>query len=153
MKQHKAQTIVGIFVVLVILALIFLAFKVSGLTSISGHQGYTVTASFNNIGGLKVRAPVRISGVAVGYVTDIKLDPTTFNAVVVMDIDENQQQIPVDTSASIFTEGLLGANYVNLTPGYQTTYLGNGGHIKSTKSALILENLIGQLLFNVKKGS
>lgn len=151
MKQHNAQAIVGIFVMVVILALVFLAFKVSGLTSIGSSPSYTVTASFNNIGGLKIRAPVRISGVEVGYVSDITLDPVTFNAVVTMNIDDNQKQIPVDTSASIFTEGLLGANYVNLTPGYQTTYLANDGQIKSTKSALILENLIGQLLFNVKK--
>jgi len=150
-QQRSVQTIVGIFVIFVILALVFLAFKVSGLTSISSQHGYTVTASFNNIGGLKIRAPVRISGVAVGQVTNISLDPITFNAVATMDIDDTQRQIPADTSASIFTEGLLGANYVNLTPGYQTKYLVNGGEIKSTKSALILENLIGQLLFNVKK--
>lgn len=151
MRQRNTQTIVGIFVIIVILALVFLAFKVSGLTTLGGSHGYTVRASFNNIGGLKVRAPVRISGVTVGEVTSITLDPVTFNAVVTMDIENSQNQIPVDTSAGIFTEGLLGANYVNLNPGYQTSYLTNGGQIKSTKSALILENLIGQLLFNVKK--
>ncbi len=151
MQQRNTQTMVGIFVVIVILAFVFLAFKVSGLTSLSSGHGYNITASFNNIGGLKLRAPVRISGVTVGTVTDIILDPVTFNAVVTMDIENSQGQIPVDTSASIFTEGLLGANYINLTPGYQTTYLKEGSQIKVTKSALILENLIGQLLFNVKK--
>lgn len=151
MQQRVSQTIVGAFVVLVILALVFLAFKVSGLTSF-GHAGsYTVTADFNNIGGLKARAPVRISGVTVGSVKSISLDPATFQAVVTMNLSDNQRNIPVDTSAGIFTEGLLGANYVNLTPGYQEKFLKNGGVIKSTRSALILENLIGQLLFNVKK--
>ena len=151
MQEHKTQTVVGLFVIIVIAALVFLAFKVSGLTSLASEHTYTVTADFNNIGGLKIRAPVRISGVTVGTVTDIKLDPVTFNAIVTMDINDSQNQVPIDTSASIFTEGLLGANYVNLTPGYQNKFLTDGGQIKSTKSALILENLIGQLLFNAKK--
>ena len=151
MQQRISQTVVGIFVVIVILALIFLAFKVSGLTSLGSGDTYTVTADFNNIGGLKARAPVRISGVTVGYVKSITLDSTTFQALVVMHIYDNQNKLPIDTSASVFTEGLLGANYVSLTPGYDATYFKNGSKIRSTHSALILENLIGQLLFNVKK--
>lgn len=151
MHRRLVELIVGIFVVLVIIAFIFLAFKVSGLTSLSGASGYEVTADFDNIGGLKTRAPVRISGVEVGQVDSITLNPETFQAVVTMTISNKQNTLPVDTSASIYTEGLLGANYISLEPGYQTKYLKEGSVIKSTHSALVLEKLIGQFLFNVKK--
>lgn len=151
MQRQSTQFIVGLFVIFAILCFIFLVFKVSGLTSFSTGSSYEITADFNNIGGLKVRAPVRISGVSVGQVSSITLDPNTFQAKVTMSINSEENKIPVDTSASIFTEGLLGANYINLTPGYEDNYFKEGGKIKSTKSALILENLLGQLLFNVKK--
>ena len=151
MQRQSMQLIVGLFVIFAILCFVFLAFNVSGLTSLSTGSSYEITADFNNVGGLKIRAPVRISGVSVGQVRSITLDPSTFQAKVVISINSEDNKIPVDTSASIFTEGLLGANYINLTPGYEDKYLKEGSEIKSTKSALILENLIGQLLFNIKK--
>lgn len=151
MRQRLADFCVGLFVLLAIVCLVVLAFKVSGLTSLSRSEGYTVTAVFNNIGGLKIRAPVTISGVRVGEVTAIKLDPATFNAVVTMQISSTQKAIPVESSASIFTEGLLGSNYINIDPGYGTPFLKNGSTIKRTHPALILEQLISQFLFNVKK--
>ena len=150
MSKRLIEVVVGLFVLFAIICLVLLAFKVSGLTSLSQSGGYTVTANFSNIGGLKVRAPVRISGVKVGEVTNIGLNQKTFNAVVTMKFNHQQSKIPMDSSASIFTEGLLGSNYISISPGYQTTYLKAGSQIRQTHSALILENLIGQLLFKVK---
>lgn len=150
-RERSIEITVGLFVLAGILALLTLALKVSGLSSYMGTNGYLITASFDNIGGLKPRAPVTIAGVRVGEVTNINLDPTTFKATVTMQIDSHQNQIPSDTAANIFTQGLLGANYISLTPGYAQTVLKNGDHLASTHPALILENLIGQLLFNAKK--
>jgi phospholipid/cholesterol/gamma-HCH transport system substrate-binding protein len=142
---------VGLFILAGIFALLVLALKVSGLgTAALGGNGYYVTANFDNIGGLKVRAPVTIAGVHVGEVTNIHLDPTTYRATVTLLIDQQQNQLPSDTSASIYTQGLLGANYISLAPGYDTTYLKNGAVLQSTHPALILEDLIGQLLFSLK---
>ena len=132
-----------------ILALLMLALKMSGLTSSIGSNGYRVKANFDNIGGLRPRAPVSLSGVRIGQVTEIELDPASFKAVVTMQIEKQQNQLPSDTAASIFTEGLLGANYVSLTPGFNETYLKNGDAIQETHPALVLENLIGQLIFKL----
>lgn len=151
MRQHKIEFIVGLFVTIAILALAFLALRVSGLVYDTGGAGYNVSAAFDNIGDLKIRAPVSIAGVRVGRVTTIKLDPQSFQAIVTMHFMHSQSMIPTDSSASIFTEGLLGSNYVSLSPGVENTYLHEGSEIMSTHSALILENLIGQFLFNVKK--
>ena len=151
MRIKALETIVGLFMLAGIVALIVLALQVSGLsTTYMGDHGYTISANFDNIGDLKVRAPVTISGVRVGQVTDIRLDKTTFKAVVSMRINPNQDAIPSDTSASIFTQGLLGSNYISLTPGFDTAFLKNGGQITDTHPALILEDLIGQLLFSLK---
>lgn len=151
MRIKALETIVGLFMLAGIVALVVLALQVSGLsTTYMGDHGYTITANFDNIGDLKVRAPVTISGVRVGQVTGIKLDKTTFKAVVSMQINPNQDAIPSDTSASIFTQGLLGSNYISLTPGFDTAFLKNGAEITDTHPALILEDLIGQLLFSLK---
>ncbi len=136
-----------------VLALVFLAFKVSGLTNLVGNHVYYVTADFNNIGGLKVRAPVRMAGVRIGQVTQIDLDHKTYQAKVTMAINNADSNIPDDSSASILTEGILGANYVGVAPGYADKFLHNGSKIDNTHPALVLENLIGQLLFSVNKGS
>ncbi len=151
MRERTIETIVGLFILAGMLALSVLAFKVSGLSSTVSSSGYNVTAGFDNIGSLKVRAPVTIAGVRVGEVTNIQLDRNSFRAVVTLLINRDEKTLPVDTSASIFTQGLLGANYISLVPGYENTYLKNGGQIENTRPAIILENLIGQLLFNINK--
>jgi len=137
-----------------LLGLIILAFKVSGLTQIVGNNNYySVTAEFNNIGGLRIRAPVSVSGVTVGRVNSISLDPLTFRAKVVLQINNHFNQFPRDSSASILTEGLLGSNYISLTPGFDTVSLKAGDVIETTHSALILENLVGQLMYSLKNDS
>lgn len=132
-----------------IIALVFLALKVSGLTTYSrGQDYYRVTADFDNVGGLKVRAPVMIAGVSVGEVSSITLNRTDYRAHVTFLINKKQAPLPIDTSASIYTQGILGANYVNLSPGYADSFLQDGGVIDTTNSAVILEKLIGQFLYS-----
>lgn len=141
---------VGIFILLGILGLVFLAFQVSGLTQKGMSHGYEITANFDNIGGLKVRAPVQVAGVVIGRVVDIKLNPQTYQAVTTLLI-YNDYVIPNDSTASILTQGLLGSNYLGIAPGYSQTNYKAGDTIARTNSALILEQLIGQFLFNMKK--
>ena len=150
MKNSRAiQFSVGIFIVLVVFALGVLAFRVSGAV-VGGSEGsYEITAEFDNIGGLKQRGSVSVSGVRIGYVDDIRLDKHTFRAVVKMRVTKTYQ-LPVDSSASIYTQGLLGANYVSIGPGFEEQNLKNNGVIESTHSALVLENLIGQLIYGMK---
>lgn len=144
------ETLVGLFMILGLVALVFLALKVSGLTVFSSKESYyQVVAEFDNIGGLKVRSPVMIAGVAIGQVDDITLDPQTFRAKTVLSI-RNDHQLPVDTSANIYTQGLLGSNYVSLTPGYADSNLKDGGVIETTQPAIVLEKLIGQFLYSLK---
>lgn len=148
-RQRTLEFIVGLFVIVGICALLALAFKVSGLTTYTGGNGYTITANFENIGGLKPLSPVTIAGVQVGRVTAINFDPKTYTAIVTLNINRKVQSLPVDTSAQILTQGLLGSNYIGLTPGYSETFLKNGDKLAETHSALILENLIGQLLYKL----
>lgn len=152
-SERKVEGLVGLFLMAAILSLLVLAFKVSGLTSFFKQEGYAVTAAFDDIGQLKVRAPVKVGGVTIGEVTAIKLDPTTYKAVVHLRINSNVKDIPVDSSASILTAGLLGDNYIAITPMYGTDFLKNGSEIQETHSAMILERLIGQLLFKVNNSS
>ena len=147
-RETTIELIVGLFMLLGILALLALAFRVSGFTIEMGKDYYQVNASFDNIGDLKQRAPISLAGVKVGYVTGIKLDPKTYRANVTLALKKDVT-IPNDSSASILTEGLLGSNYIGITPGYNDVNLKNGGRIDNTHPAIILENLIGQLLFNV----
>ncbi len=149
-NNRVVEISVGIFMLLGVLALMILALQVSGLTrNIIGNNSYTVTAVFDNIGDLKPRAPVTISGVRIGQVESIQLNPQTYQAEVVLRIDKRYQDIPVDSTARIFTQGLLGSNYISLDPGFQNQFLVNGGKLANTRSALILENLIGQLMFKL----
>lgn len=151
MKQRTIEIIVGIFVLAAAIALLMLAMEISGLTNTDKSTSYRIKADFDNVGSLKIGAPVSISGVKIGDVDNITLDPQTYRAVVVMEIFSKKSILPTDTSASIFTAGILGSQYISLTPGFAATDLGQGGQIQNTHSALILENLIGQLIFNMKK--
>ncbi len=151
MKQRTIEIIVGIFVLAAAIALLVLAMEISGLTNTDKSTSYRIKADFDNVGSLKIGAPVSISGVKIGDVDNITLDPQTYRAVVLMEIYSKKSILPTDTSASIFTAGILGSQYISLTPGFASTDLGEGGQIQNTHSALILENLIGQLIFNMKK--
>ena len=147
MNTRSTETLVGLFVLLGMAALLFLALKAANLTSFSSESTYALTARFDNIGGLKVRSPVRSAGVTVGRVTAITLDPKTFQGVVSMDIRQGFQ-FPKDSSAKILTSGLLGDQYIGLEAGADEANFAPGATITQTQSALVLENLIGQLIFN-----
>lgn len=147
MSRRSIETLVGLFFLLGMAALLFLALKAANLASFGEHKGYTVSARFDNIGGLKPRAPVRSAGVTVGRVKSISLDAKTYQGVVRMEID-NFVKFPKDTSAKILTAGLLGDQYVGLEPGADEKELAPGDVIRQTQSAVVLENLIGQLIFN-----
>lgn len=158
-NERLMEFLVGLFFVITVSAFAVLVLKVSGLSGFGSERGYRVYADFANIGGLKVRSPVTIAGVRVGEVESISLQPDSFNAKVTILIDKRQQKIPlIDTSARILTEGLLGSNYISIVPGFDKAedgdkpqYLRDGAVIEKTEEAVILENLIGQLVFNVNK--
>jgi phospholipid/cholesterol/gamma-HCH transport system substrate-binding protein len=145
MSKRTIEILVGLFVVLGLLALLFVALKAANLTSFSNGDTYPLTARFDNIGGLKVRAPVRSAGVTVGRVASISLDPKTYQGVVRLEIDR-RFKFPADSSAKILTAGLLGDQYVGLEPGGDDKDLAPGATIAQTQSAVVLENLIGQFL-------
>ena len=147
MNQRKTDLWVGILVVIGAAALLFLALKAGNLLQLNWGPTYAVTARFDNIGGLKPDAPVKSAGVVVGRVTSITFDNQTFQADVKMAINQ-AYQFPVDTSAKILTAGLLGDQYIDLSPGGSEKNLANGGVIRNTQSAVVLENLIGQFLYN-----
>jgi phospholipid/cholesterol/gamma-HCH transport system substrate-binding protein len=148
MSKKTTEVLVGLFVVLGAMALLFLALKAANLATFTGGGNtYTVQARFDNIGGLKARAPVRSAGVTVGRITGITLDRVTFQGVVTMDLDADVA-FPKDSSAKILTSGLLGDQYVGLEPGGSEQNLAAGDVIAQTQSAIVLENLIGQFLFS-----
>ena len=153
LSQRTIETCVGLFLLAAIGALLVLALKVSGLTSFFKAEGYNVTAQFDDIGQLKVRAAIKISGVTIGEVNAIYLDPTSYKAVVTLHIHSTIKDIPDDSSAAILTAGLLGDNYIEITPMYSTKFLKNGSEIQETHSAMILEKLIGQLIFKLGNNS
>jgi phospholipid/cholesterol/gamma-HCH transport system substrate-binding protein len=136
---------VGVFVAIGIGAIIFLALKVGNLVTWGSTPGYRLEARFDNIGGLKLRAPIKAAGVVVGRVERIRLDPATFQGVVTMKIDQGYA-FTADTIASILTSGLLGEVYIGLDAGGDTKMLADGGKLTKTQSAVILEKLIGQFL-------
>jgi phospholipid/cholesterol/gamma-HCH transport system substrate-binding protein len=138
---------VGFFVALGIAALLFLALKVGNLSSAHLSETYVLQAKFDNIGGLKVRGPVKSAGVVVGRIADIKFDPATYEAVVTMSVD-GRYQFPKDTFASIYTAGLLGEQYVGLDVGGDEKMLKSGDTIAKTQSAVVLEKMISQFLFS-----
>src|SRR5215510_10122599 len=147
MSKKGIETLVGLFVLLGILALTFIALRAANLASFGNRDGYALQARFDNIGGLKVRAPVRSAGVVVGRVKAIRLDPKTYQGLVTMEI-EHGLQFPKDSSAKILTNGLLGDQYIGLEAGGEDKNLGPGDTVTQTQSAVVLENLISQFLFN-----
>jgi phospholipid/cholesterol/gamma-HCH transport system substrate-binding protein len=147
MNRSTIDLWVGIFVTLGLGAILFLALKVGNLTNVGSTPGYHIDAPFDNIGGLKMRAPVKAAGVVVGRVERIRLDPKTFQAIVTMKIDKGYE-FTADTIASILTSGLLGEVYIGLDTGGDTKTLAEGGRITKTQSAVVLEKLIGQFLFD-----
>ena len=149
LSQRRIESLVGLFLLIGIFALMVLAFKVSGLTSFFKPGSYTVTAEFDDIGQLKVRSPIKVGGVLVGEVSSITLDPATFKAIVKLSIENKFSEIPDDSSVSILTAGLLGDNYLAINPMYSQKYLKNGSEIQDTHSAMILEKLIGQLIYKL----
>ena len=149
LSQRFIESLVGFFLVLALIALTVLAFKVSGLTTLFPPKTYSVDALFDDIGGLKVRSPVKIGGVQIGEVSNISLDLSNFKADVTMQIDQKYNDIPDDSSASILTAGLLGDNYIAITPMYSKTPLTNGSRIEYANSAMILEKLIGQFIYKL----
>ncbi len=148
MKQTQQMEIaVGFFFSLSLLALLLLALKVSNLGSFIANDSYQVEAYFSNIGGLKLKSPVKMSGVRVGEVAAIDFDSERYEAKVTLSIKAAFDKIPADSSASIFTSGLLGEQYIGLDVGGDDMFLTEGDQIELTQSAVVLERLIGQFLY------
>ena len=147
MSRKGLDLWVGVFVAMGLAALLFLALKVANLSSFSSAQTYEVKARFDNIGGLKARAPVKSAGVVVGRVTEVTFDNQTFEAVVTLSLD-SRYQFPLDTGAKILTSGLLGEQYIGLAAGGDDKNLKTGDTLKITQSAVVLENLISQFLYS-----
>lgn len=143
---------VGLFVVVGVAALGFLAFKVGSFSGGEFSDSYKITARFSNVGGLTTKAPVSLAGVRIGRVSAIRIDPNNYNAVVEMSVDKRYNNLPMDTSASILTQGLLGAQFVGLEAGGDDIYLEDGDEITLTQSAVVLEQLISQMLFSKAEG-
>ena len=148
MDTKKIQLAVGIFIVLSIAALSALAIKVSNINEYSNSESYQLSAHFDNIGGLKIRSAVKVGGVVVGRVTEIDLDTSSMSPIVMMKINSKYNEFSSETSAAILTAGLLGEQYISLTPGGDEEILADGDEIFDTQSALVLEDLIGQFLFS-----
>jgi phospholipid/cholesterol/gamma-HCH transport system substrate-binding protein len=147
MQRSKNDVWVGLFVVLGAVALLFLALKSANLLSLSFEKTYTVTARFDNIGGLKPQAAVRSAGVVVGRVAAIRFDNESFQATVELAMEE-RFKFPKDSSVKILTAGLLGEQYLGVEPGAEEATWAAGDEITQTQSALVLENLISQFLFS-----
>jgi phospholipid/cholesterol/gamma-HCH transport system substrate-binding protein len=146
--MHKTivEIWVGLFVAAGCAALFMLALKVSNMSTVSRGDAYELIARFENIGGLNIRSPVRASGVLVGRVSGISYDDDRYQAIVTLSVEKRFANFPKDTSASIFTSGLLGEQYIGLTPGAEEEVLKDGDAITITDSAIVLERLIGQYM-------
>lgn len=156
MRQSiKYEFWVGLFVLLGFAALVFLGLRVANVQGFSSEKTYTLYATFDNIGGLKVRAPIKVGGVVVGRVSDIQLDAKTYTPKVSLAVSEAFNQIPDTSSLSIKTAGLLGEQYIALNVGFvidgETEMLKAGDSFADTNSAMVLEDLIGQFLYGDKK--
>ncbi|NPE55275.1 outer membrane lipid asymmetry maintenance protein MlaD [Dickeya dadantii] len=152
MQTKKHEIWVGVFMLIALCAIVFLCLKVADLKSLGQQQTYRLYATFDNIGGLKARSPVKIGGVVIGRVADISLDTKTYLPRVAIDIDKRYDHIPDTSSLAIRTSGLLGEQYLALNMGFEdedmgTSILKDGGTVQDTKSAMVLEDLIGQFLY------
>ena len=145
MTRKALETTVGLFLLIGVAAMIWLALKVGNWSPTTTHD-YEVTAHFDNIGGLTMKAPVTLAGVTIGRVASIGIDADDYSARITLQIDLAHDNLPIDTSAAILTSGLLGAQYVGLDPGAEEIYLKDGDRIEITQSAVVLEHLIGQIL-------
>lgn len=152
MSKYTLELWVGLFVVAGLAALGMLAFQVGNLSSSNLKDAYKISAHFDNIGGLTVKAPVTMAGVRVGRVSAIKFDQKNFRARVELSIEKQYNTLPKDTSAAILTQGLLGAQYVGLEAGGDEKSLKDGDKISITQSAVVLEQLISQMLFSKAEG-
>lgn len=157
MQTKKSEIWVGAFLLVALVAVIFLCLKVANVTSLRSEPTYRIYATFDNIGGLNVSSPIRLGGVMIGRVNDITLDPKTYLPRVSMDIEKRYDHIPDTSSLSIRTSGLLGEQFLALNLGFDDSELGSsilkdGGTIQDTKSALVLEDLIGQFLYKSGNG-
>jgi phospholipid/cholesterol/gamma-HCH transport system substrate-binding protein len=148
MQNRTLEVGVGLFLLAGILALLLLALRVSGLAATPSADTYKLYAYFDNIAGLTVRAKVSMAGVTIGKVTAIDLDRDNFTGRVTMQIDKKVDNLPIDSTASILTAGLLGEKYVGISVGGDDKLLANGGTIHDTQSSLVLEDLIGKFLLN-----
>ena len=150
--NYKVEFASGIFLLLGIAALVWLATRATDYGQEIGKDTYTITARFTNVGDLRDRAPVKIGGVTVGMVESVTLDPVSFEAVVTMSVAGRFNEIPSDTGASILTSGVLGDRYVGLEPGGAPDMLADGDELFITQSALVREQIIGKYLFNTGSG-
>jgi len=152
MRMRNVELKVGGFMVMGIIALVLMALRVSGLSMDAAGETYTIKARFENLGGLTDRAKVSLAGVTIGRVTNITLDQEWYAAVVEMEIDKSMNTLPIDTSASILTAGLLGEKYIGLSVGAEIDYMQDGDWVQDTQSAIVLEELISRFLFSKAEG-
>lgn len=145
--SNSMELTTGLFVLLGFIAIFFLVTQVTGQGLKLGQASYSLEATFDNVGGLKVGAPVAMSGVTVGRVDDIHYDQKRYRAVVILSVSKSFDKIPNDSDVAIYTAGLLGGQYVGITPGASETYYKDHDHIELTQSAIVLENLISKFLF------
>lgn len=151
MDMRRVEILVGFFVIAGLAAMVALALKISSINRMTGDSTYRVYAKFENIGGLKVRSPIKVGGVVVGRIATISLDQQSLTPIVEMAISEEFKAFPIDTSAKINTAGLLGEQYIALSPGGEDDVLRDGDSVTETQSALVLEELISKYLFADKK--
>ena len=154
MLNRKVEVLVGLFVLAGFSAFLILVFKVANIDMASGSNTYNLYATFSNIGGLKVRSPIKVGGVVVGRVTNVHLDPVKLEPIVTLTIDKKFNHFPETSSVAILTSGLLGEQFLGLTPGFEDediSILTNGDKIEDTHGALVLEDLIGQFLYSLSK--
>ncbi len=152
MKNKQLEFKVGLFVMIGLFCIIFIALEVANVTSIRSRQYYQLHAKFENIGSLKVRSPVKVGGVRIGHVSDIQLDPETYTPIVTMQIDGQFDHFPDTSSVEILTAGLIGEQYIGFKPGFEfedSEWLTYGDYVEDTKSAIVLEDLIGQFIYRV----
>lgn len=151
MISKKIEILVGGFLLLGIAAILMLMLKVADSQLGGQSESYRLYAKFDNVGGLKVRSPIKVGGVVVGRVTNISLDSEDFTPLVAMDISKQFNNFPDTSSVAILTSGLLGEQFIGLTPGFideeENTILAANDHIEDTRSAMVLEDLIGQFLY------